>query len=307
MRIVSRRAGAGDRLRQIHHQRDDAVQPEDCAPPADRCAGRSRASARRHGRTNMRGAAGAWSKASTASTTMRSRAAISAGGRNGTSRRSSRACARPATSGAARQGDRREGLPCRAIEGAPYPVTERTVERIRGMERLDRPAATQRCCGLQRRLAAPGRGRVRPRWRASGGRQVEVDARWRNQAGNRERAPRGRSDLSMRSVATIAEWTLDGAVIRALDHLVDLDYGFTPATTCCSCRARAEGPREGRSPGRLVRSGQRVADGTAAELRSGAKTSYRYEAPTVPYQALLAVAPSGFVRSYPGLSGGSCG
>jgi hypothetical protein len=31
------------------------------------------------------------------------------------------------------------------------------------------------------------------------------------------------------------------------------------------------------------------------------ETSYWYEAPTVPYQASLEIAPNGFVRSYPGL------
>ena len=35
------------------------------------------------------------------------------------------------------------------------------------------------------------------------------------------------------------------------------------------------------------------------ERRSEA--AYWYEAPTVPYQALLEIAPSGFVQSYPGL------
>ena len=33
------RAGAGDRLRQIHHQRDDAVPAGGLRPPARRCAG----------------------------------------------------------------------------------------------------------------------------------------------------------------------------------------------------------------------------------------------------------------------------
>ena len=32
-----------------------------------------------------------------------------------------------------------------------------------------------------------------------------------------------------------------------------------------------------------------------------AEASYWYEAPTVPYQALLEIAPNGFVQSYPGL------
>jgi uncharacterized protein len=31
------------------------------------------------------------------------------------------------------------------------------------------------------------------------------------------------------------------------------------------------------------------------------EASYWYEAPTVPYQALLEIAPNGFVRSYPDL------
>ena len=65
--------------------------------------------------TNMRGAAGACSRASTASTTMRWRAATSAGGRNGISPRSSSACARPATFAGRSRRDRREGLPRRAV------------------------------------------------------------------------------------------------------------------------------------------------------------------------------------------------
>jgi hypothetical protein len=31
------------------------------------------------------------------------------------------------------------------------------------------------------------------------------------------------------------------------------------------------------------------------------EASYWYEAPTVPYRALLEIAPNGFVRSYPDL------
>ena len=84
---------------------------EDCAEPARRCAGGGARARRRLGGRIRAARLAHVRQASTASTTMRSRAASSAGGRNGISPRSSRACGRPATSAGPRQGGRREGLP----------------------------------------------------------------------------------------------------------------------------------------------------------------------------------------------------
>jgi uncharacterized protein len=97
-------------------------------------------------------------------------------------------------------------------------------------------------------------------------------------------------------------WRLNGVPVEGLGRLVDLDYGFTPATNALQLVRIA------------LRPGQRVDvpvawfdldSATLIELpqsyeRRGEAT-YWYEAPTVPYQALLEIAPNGFVQSYPNL------
>ncbi len=84
--------------------------------------------------------------------------------------------------------------------------------------------------------------------------------------------------------------------------MVDLDFGFTPATNMLQLSRIALKP------------GQR-ADFPVAWLdldsvslielpqiyERRSEATYWYAAPTVPYQALLEIAPSGFVQSYPGL------
>ena len=131
--------------------------------------------------------------------------------------------------------------------------------------------------------------------------QVEVDARWQTKRGvisgflgdkTIEHEIR-RDDLG---------WRLNGVVVEGLEHLVDLDYGFTPATNVLQLSRvalelgqRAEVPVawfdvDGASLIELPQSYER---------RSAA--SYWYEAPTVAYQGLLAIASNGFVQSYPGL------
>ena len=97
-------------------------------------------------------------------------------------------------------------------------------------------------------------------------------------------------------------WSLDGRHQRGLDHLVDLDLGFTPATNLLQLSRAA------------------VAIGAAAEFdvawfdigmemlavlpqcyRRDDATTYQYAAPSVPYEATLEMAPNGFVKTYPGL------
>ena len=112
------RARAVDRLRQIHHQRDDAVPAARIARACAPTRPRSSACARRDGKTNMRGAAGACSRASTASTTMRWRAASSAGGRNGISQAVvERLRETGDIRGPLAKQHRRERLPCRTVRG----------------------------------------------------------------------------------------------------------------------------------------------------------------------------------------------
>ena len=97
-------------------------------------------------------------------------------------------------------------------------------------------------------------------------------------------------------------WRLNGVLVEGLAHLVDLDYGFTPATNAVQL-ARIALPA-GQSAEVPV-AWFDVDSATLIELpqsyeRRG-ETSYWYEASTVPYQALLEIAPNGFVQSYPGL------
>ncbi len=97
-------------------------------------------------------------------------------------------------------------------------------------------------------------------------------------------------------------WRLDGVPVQGLKHLLDLDFGFTPATNVLQLMRMALAPGE--------RADLPVAwfdlDSVALtelpqtyERRGDA--AYWYEAPTVPYRALLEIAPNGFVRTYPGL------
>jgi uncharacterized protein len=97
-------------------------------------------------------------------------------------------------------------------------------------------------------------------------------------------------------------WRLNGAAVEGLDDLVDLDFGFTPATNVLQLSRIA------------LKLGQSaevpvvwfdLASASLTKLpqryeRRG-EASYWYEAPTVPYQGLLEIAPNGFVRSYPDL------
>jgi hypothetical protein len=97
------------------------------------------------------------------------------------------------------------------------------------------------------------------------------------------------------------EWVLDGARVPGLDGLVDLDFGFTPATNLPQVRRLDLGvgqtaelrvawfdPGAGLSP--LAQRYKRV------DARG-----FRYASPRHAYEASLRLAQNGFVESYPGL------
>jgi hypothetical protein len=97
-------------------------------------------------------------------------------------------------------------------------------------------------------------------------------------------------------------WRLNGVAIEGLEHLVDLDYGFTPATNALQLRRMALAPGQRAD---LPVAWFDMDSATLIELpqsyeRRGA-SSYWYQAPTVQYEGLLEIAPNGFVQSYPGL------
>ncbi len=131
--------------------------------------------------------------------------------------------------------------------------------------------------------------------------QVEVDARWQTKRGVIS-GFLGDKTIAHEILRDGASWRLDGHEVEGLEHLVDLDYGFTPATNVLQLSRIA------------FELGQRVDvpvvwfDLDSASLielpqsyERRSEMSYWYEAPTVPYRALLEIAASGFVRSYPGL------
>ena len=131
--------------------------------------------------------------------------------------------------------------------------------------------------------------------------QVEVDARWETRRGIISGLV-GDKTIQHEIERDDMGWRLNGVQIAGLERLVDLDYGFTPATNVLQLSRIA------------LNVGQRADFAVAwfdldsvslIELpqyyeRRG-EASYWYEAPTVPYRALLEIAPNGFVESYPGL------
>jgi hypothetical protein len=97
-------------------------------------------------------------------------------------------------------------------------------------------------------------------------------------------------------------WRLDGVKVDGLERLVDLDYGFTPATNVLQLMRMALAPG-GKTD--LPVAWFDLDSAALTELPQSyerrSESSYWYEAPSVPYRALLEIAPNGFVRSYPGL------
>jgi uncharacterized protein len=131
--------------------------------------------------------------------------------------------------------------------------------------------------------------------------QVEVDARWETKRGVIS-GFLGDQTVQYEIRRDSAGWRLNGLRVEGLEHLSDLDYGFTPATNVLQLS------RIALTPGQSEEVPVVWFDLDSASLtelpqryeRRG-EASYWYEAPTVPYQNLLEIALNGFVRSYPEL------
>jgi len=132
--------------------------------------------------------------------------------------------------------------------------------------------------------------------------RVACDPEWRTQEGHVQGWIGARSVNWTITRTRVAAWTMDGAVVPGLENCIDLDLGFTPATNLIPLR-------------RLALHDGQAADAPAAWLDVSAGTlkllpqryerrtaeTYWYEAPSFGYAALLRVAPTGFIRLYPGL------
>lgn len=131
---------------------------------------------------------------------------------------------------------------------------------------------------------------------------VECDLAWRTRHG-RIHGWLGEQSIDLAMARTAAgAWTRNGVVVPGLEGCVDLDFGFTPATNLLQLRrlALAEGQASEAAAAWIdVPAGALEVLPQRYERRT--ETTYWYEAPTVPYAALLEVAPTGFIRRYPGL------
>lgn len=97
-------------------------------------------------------------------------------------------------------------------------------------------------------------------------------------------------------------WTLNGSAVPGLERYVDLDLGFTPATNLQQLRrvALAEG-ESADVPVAWLDAAAGVLIALPQRYERRGRDTYWYESPSAPYEGLLEVAPSGFVRHYPGL------
>jgi hypothetical protein len=97
-------------------------------------------------------------------------------------------------------------------------------------------------------------------------------------------------------------WRLDGSAVPGLEHCVDLDFGFTPATNLSQLRriALAVGDHAD-VPVAWLDAPAGTLDVLEQRYERRSAEEYQYDAPRFGYSAVLAIAPSGFARRYPGL------
>jgi len=169
--------------------------------------------------------------------------------------------------------------------------------------RLDSPGHDT--CSLERddagwsvRGAASYRHEDGPAWLSY---VVQCDDQWRSRCGH-VRGAIGNRSIDFVVARRGRSWTLNGSPRPDIDHLLDLDLSFTPATNLLQLR------RVTIEPGQSVRLPVAWLDldaGTLTELpqtyeRRGDRTLW-YEAPSVGYEGLLELDPNGFIRRYPNL------
>jgi hypothetical protein len=99
-----------------------------------------------------------------------------------------------------------------------------------------------------------------------------------------------------------AGWSMNGTRLAGLEHLKDLDLGFTPATNLP--QVRRANLAIGESIDLAVawwEPGTTTLVDLPQHYSRRAELTYWYESPTGPYREELEFAPNGFVRSYPRL------
>ncbi len=130
---------------------------------------------------------------------------------------------------------------------------------------------------------------------------VQCDALWRTVSG-RVRGFAGERAVEAVIARRDSVWTLNGIVVPELNHLVDLDLSFTPATNLQQIKRVPIAANESVS---LPVAWFDVEAGTLTELpqtyeRRG-PNAFWYRAASVGYEGLLQLAANGFIRDYPNL------
>jgi hypothetical protein len=171
---------------------------------------------------------------------------------------------------------------------------------------------------LWRRLDMPGHDacrleQIRGGWRLSGcavfGENgvpaalaycVEYDEAWATRRGGVRGFAGGRA-VDVAIAREDGGWTLNGSSVPGLEHLVDLDFGFTPATNLPQVRRiPAERGASVELPAAWLDEAWTLSELAQRYERRDAGSIW-YESPTAGYAGLLELAPSGLVRRYPGL------
>jgi len=131
---------------------------------------------------------------------------------------------------------------------------------------------------------------------------VVADSAWRTVRGS-VRGTVGQTPVALSiDRRTSGAWTLNDRPVPALQGLVDLDLGFTPATNLFPLRRLALRPGEAAHAEAALLD---EATWTLRRLRQRYErrdeTGWWYESPDAEYAALLQVNTEGFVVDYPGL------
>lgn len=123
---------------------------------------------------------------------------------------------------------------------------------------------------------------------------VDYAADWSTRAATVNR------DGTIRHIRRNDGWLVDGAAVPGIDHLQDVDFGFTPATNLAQVK------RLGLAVGQAAELHVAWMDADQAGLaslwqyyRRTGELTYAYEAPE--YQATLVFSEAGFVADYPNL------
>ena len=131
--------------------------------------------------------------------------------------------------------------------------------------------------------------------------ELKCDLQWKALSG-RVRGNAGDRHINYFVSHQSKGWTLNGEVVPGFEHLVDLDFSFTPATNLVQLQRVPILKNESVQlpvawldfeTGRLMELQQTY------ERRS--EWEFWYEAPSVGYKGLLVFDPNGFIRSYPQL------